>query len=79
MIRVILIVELVFACIAVFAVAAIGFQVVLGMGSLSGYYGDGDRNQLTSVATQISDRRNASMTGASLEAPSIKRARASGK
>ena len=41
MIRVIVIIELVFACIGVFAVAAIGFLVVLGMGSLAGYYGDG--------------------------------------
>lgn len=41
MIRVIVIIELVLACIAVFAVAAIGFLVVLGMGSLAGYYGDG--------------------------------------
>ena len=41
MVRVIVIIELVFACIAVFAVAVIGFLVVLGMGSLAGYYGDG--------------------------------------
>ena len=41
MIRVIVIIELVLSCIAVFAVAAIGFLVVLGMGSLAGYYGDG--------------------------------------
>lgn len=41
MIRVIVIIELVFACIAVFAVAVIGFLIVLGMGSLAGYYGDG--------------------------------------
>lgn len=41
MIRVIVIIELVFACIGVFAVAVIGFLVVLGMGSLAGYYGDG--------------------------------------
>lgn len=41
MIRVIVIIELVLSCIAVFAVAAIGFLVVLGMGSLAGYYGEG--------------------------------------
>ena len=41
MIRVIVIIELVFACIAVFAVAVIGLLAVLGMGSLAGYYGDG--------------------------------------
>lgn len=41
MIRVIVIIELVLSCIAVFAVAAIGFLVVLGMGSLTGYYGEG--------------------------------------
>ena len=41
MIRVIVIIELVFACIAVFAVAVIGLLAVVGMGSLAGYYGDG--------------------------------------
>ena len=41
MIRVIVIIELVLSCIAVLAVAAIGFLVVLGMGSLAGYYGEG--------------------------------------
>lgn len=41
MIRVIVIIELVLSCIAVFAVVAIGFLVVLGMGSLAGYYGEG--------------------------------------
>ena len=41
MIRVIVIIELVFACIAVFAVAVIGLMAVVGMGSLAGYYGDG--------------------------------------
>ena len=41
MIRVIVIIELVFACIAVFAVAVIGLLALVGMGSLAGYYGDG--------------------------------------
>ena len=41
MVRVIVIIELVFSCIAVFAVAIIGLLVIIGTGSLAGYYGDG--------------------------------------
>lgn len=41
MVRVIVIIQLVFSCITVFAVAIIGLLVIIGTGSLAGYYGEG--------------------------------------
>lgn len=41
MVRVIVIIQLVFSCITVFAVAIIGLLAIIGTGSLAGYYGDG--------------------------------------